>query len=350
MQNSNNDPNVLRRQIEAFCKKIGKNKLLVQGAGGNVSWKINQSLWVKASGRWMGKNISKQETLFTCLKLGPNEYQKFSKNLNLTLELCDPAQPRPSIETPFHALLPQRIVCHLHEVRATSILVQENAEIILSSLIPSDINWQLIPYVKPGIKLAQEIKLAFIKNPNIDVYFLANHGIIIVAEDVLSVEKKLLKVTDAVSAITEKIVIGKTTPLKLELINQMMQFKYNFLKSESSISLTFNNWLLDNLSKFWPICPDTIVFLGSKSPKIFDSSKVLNYLNSKNTKDKFIIVRNCGIFFKNTYVSHAELEQFQFMIDLLIRVPMGAKISTLKPNQISELVNWDAEKFRQKLN
>lgn len=350
MQNSNNDPYILRRQIEDFCAKIGKNKLFVQGAGGNVSWKINETLWVKASGKWLGKNIAKQENLFTCLKLGPNEYQKFSKNPNLELELCDCTHPRPSIETPFHALLPQRIVCHLHEVRTTSILVQTNAEAKLSSLIPRDLNWKLIPYVKPGVALAQEIKVAFTKNPTTDVYFLANHGIIVVAEDVSSIEKKLFKVTDAISAITEKIFIDKTPPPKLELIKQMMQLNYNFLKSESSISLSFNNWLLENLSKFWPICPDTIVFLGSAPPKIFDSSEVLNYLNSKKTEDKFILVRNFGIFFKNRYVSEAELEQFQFMTDLLIRVPTGANITTLKPNQISELVNWDAEKYRQKLN
>ena len=39
--------------IKAFCKKIGSNSLLVQGAGGNISWKEDDVLWIKASGMWL---------------------------------------------------------------------------------------------------------------------------------------------------------------------------------------------------------------------------------------------------------------------------------------------------------
>lgn len=42
--------NNLRLQIENFCKKIGTNKSLVYGAGGNISWKESGLLWIKSSG------------------------------------------------------------------------------------------------------------------------------------------------------------------------------------------------------------------------------------------------------------------------------------------------------------
>ena len=42
--------NKLSSEIKYFCQKIGKNKLLVQGGGGNVSWKTNSKLCIKASG------------------------------------------------------------------------------------------------------------------------------------------------------------------------------------------------------------------------------------------------------------------------------------------------------------
>ena len=36
-----------------MCTMFGANPLLVQGAGGNVSWKEEDTLWVKASGTWL---------------------------------------------------------------------------------------------------------------------------------------------------------------------------------------------------------------------------------------------------------------------------------------------------------
>ena len=44
-----------------FCEKIGADKSIIQGAGGNVSIKIDDIIWVKASGTWLAdanrKNI-----------------------------------------------------------------------------------------------------------------------------------------------------------------------------------------------------------------------------------------------------------------------------------------------------
>ena len=40
----------IAEQIKLYCARIGADPLLVQGAGGNVSWKEDSILWVKASG------------------------------------------------------------------------------------------------------------------------------------------------------------------------------------------------------------------------------------------------------------------------------------------------------------
>ena len=42
------------KSIIKFCSKISKDELLVQGAGGNVSYKINDNeMLIKASGTWL---------------------------------------------------------------------------------------------------------------------------------------------------------------------------------------------------------------------------------------------------------------------------------------------------------
>ena len=45
--------NSIKESVEEFCHKIGQDELLVQGAGGNISWKNGNELWVKASGKWL---------------------------------------------------------------------------------------------------------------------------------------------------------------------------------------------------------------------------------------------------------------------------------------------------------
>ena len=49
----------IEEQVKAFCAWIGKDPLLVQGAGGNVSWKDGDTLWVKASGTWLADATEK---------------------------------------------------------------------------------------------------------------------------------------------------------------------------------------------------------------------------------------------------------------------------------------------------
>jgi rhamnose utilization protein RhaD (predicted bifunctional aldolase and dehydrogenase) len=38
-------------EVKTYCSQIGADPLLVQGAGGNASWKEGDTLWIKASGK-----------------------------------------------------------------------------------------------------------------------------------------------------------------------------------------------------------------------------------------------------------------------------------------------------------
>ena len=55
-----NTATALETQIKEFCSELGNEPLLVQGAGGNVSWKDECTLWVKASGMWLVDSDSKE--------------------------------------------------------------------------------------------------------------------------------------------------------------------------------------------------------------------------------------------------------------------------------------------------
>ena len=59
----------MKKLISNFCQRIGADPLLVQGAGGNVSWKEGDDLWVKASGTWLADAVS--QDIFIPVSLTP---------------------------------------------------------------------------------------------------------------------------------------------------------------------------------------------------------------------------------------------------------------------------------------
>ena len=65
------------RKISKLSKKIGDDIDLIQGAGGNVSEKIGDDLWVKASGCWLSDALKENifisvnyKNIFICIYLG----------------------------------------------------------------------------------------------------------------------------------------------------------------------------------------------------------------------------------------------------------------------------------------
>ena len=48
-------------EVTDYCAHIGADPLLVQGAGGNVSWKEDGTLWIKASGKWLAGAPARRE-------------------------------------------------------------------------------------------------------------------------------------------------------------------------------------------------------------------------------------------------------------------------------------------------
>jgi len=64
----NRHEDALRSSVIEYCAAIGADPLLVQGAGGNVSWKESDTLWVKASGTWLKEAV--QKDIFVPVEIG----------------------------------------------------------------------------------------------------------------------------------------------------------------------------------------------------------------------------------------------------------------------------------------
>ena len=60
--------------VKTFYSRIGKDRLLVQGTGGNVSWKEADMMWIKASGTWLDDALEENLIILSDMLLNSFRY------------------------------------------------------------------------------------------------------------------------------------------------------------------------------------------------------------------------------------------------------------------------------------
>lgn len=166
---------------------LGANPTYIQGGGGNISIKIDDTtMLVKASGLCLrditldyGFVAVDYQTLRTGLRTIDTHTDLntlIATSDQLVATCTDPkATLRPSIETGFHALLGP-VVFHTHAAYANLLTCSLEGRDIIATLFPTAL---YIPYNTPGIALTLAIQEALTTAPDTTVLFLENHGVII---------------------------------------------------------------------------------------------------------------------------------------------------------------------------
>ena len=104
----------IRNSVERLCHKISKDRLIIQGAGGNVSWKTDTHLWIKLSGTWI--EDAQNKDIFGSIRRDKLNNLIHKENFFVAPTLMDQENVRPSIEVMLHAVIDKRFVFHLHMV------------------------------------------------------------------------------------------------------------------------------------------------------------------------------------------------------------------------------------------
>lgn len=331
------------KSVKSFCSKVGTDKLLVQGAGGNVSWKEADVMWIKASGTWLADALEKN--IFVPVDLVHLQKAIAEKSLDVTPVVTDGHTMRPSIETILHALMPQDIVVHVHAIEALSYLVREGYIEDFKSKIPLEITWVNTEYARPGEELAQAVYDALENAPQPDVVFLQNHGIVIGANSIEEIEEILAKVLTSL----------KVNHVELELIERDIapvavngSVNYTPIQNVKLQQLALNKQLFGQLAENWAMYPDHVVFLGAE-PFAYDSVNELFQLEKTlQPLPQLIFVKDVGVFTKDE-VTPAIIEQLDCFYEVLTRQNEAYKINTLTFQQIGHLLNWEAEEYRKKI-
>lgn len=336
---------MLLHSINQISHALGADPLIIQGGGGNISFKDpkSNSIWIKASGKWLEHANTENIYLEIDLHKGkewlssgkddfPNDWQKVSNS---------GTQLRASIETSLHLLFESSVVVHTHPVSILSHVVQEDPQKTLSPLL-GNIHWALIPYQKPGRDLAKAIS----QHPqfgNCSIFILQNHGLVVCANTPEEAQAMTLDVIQKTSK------TAKESRFDISKINKahgfMERMGYKLPSNPLIHSLACNPSSLESFGrKNNVLYPDQAVFLGKNAVVISDVEKKIPPANAP-----FVVIPDVGVFIHQSASVMVEA-MLLCHAEVLARVPADAHLNYLSDSAVAELTNWDAEKYRQSVN
>lgn len=328
-------------QVKAFCARIGADPLLVQGAGGNVSWKDGVDLWVKASGTWLAEAESKE--IFVPVNLAHLQDALAKQDFSVKPEANSNSGLRPSIETLLHALMPHRVVVHLHAVEILAHLVRVNARQKIEDFVGDAVKWIFVDYFKPGADLARAVSEELKNRPDADVVFMGNHGVVIGGMDVDDVVATLNTLTFKLK--TEASLPAPENGPATRQSDFLARGYVPCIDKEVNL-LALKDELIIRLRHEWALYPDHVVFLGAEAITLEINFRILELDERAHSKPPFIIAIGDRVY-ESLAATPAQKSQLRCYVDVLSRQRSQEELSTLSDLQVAELLDWDAEKYRQ---
>ena len=332
----------MRHDIRNYCARVGQEPLLVQAAGGNVSWKESGTLWIKASGAWLadaGKNDIfvpvALDALRAALAAGPS-------HLRLP-EATEGRALRPSIETFMHVVMPQRIVFHLHAIEALAVLVRADAQETLRARLQDRFHWEWVQYRQPGARLARSVAVVLGRSPDTNVVLLQNHGILIGGDTIGEIDRLIKALLLALKQDIASNESGSQPIHKAPNALPIGSFEYVAIEDARIQNLVHTPELYRRLSEAWALYPDHVVFLGESAPAFENRCEASRY--GRKRRPPLLFIRGEGVFAKPDF-SQAQRAQLVCYYEILTRQKPQDVLVELTKEEIHDLLHWEAERYR----
>jgi len=314
--------------LAALSAKIGADPMLIQAAGGNTSVKDGDVMWIKASGTLLAEALDKDIFVPCNLSAMRDSLTRGEARADQAQEFAlVPGGLRPSIETSLHAVFPQRVVVHAHCVHTLAHAVQADPVAAIGAKLDA-FDWGIVPYVKPGANLAGQVR--GVVEQGCDVVVLGNHGIIVAAETAEDAGALLARVFEALRVVPVPI-----------LNTNLGDVPEGWVIGPAALSYIALDPVRLAMATGGSLYPDHVIFCGvgalaAQTPPDGDTPP-------------FVLIPGQGALLRAD-ASAGVQALAQCLGDVLMRVPEGAALNYLTLEQNGELLNWDAEKYRQALN
>ena len=306
-----------------FSTLIGKNPLYVQGAGGNTSIKNASIMWIKASGTELAD--AERRNIFVAVDkhAAKAEAQGKGDGSCITTTLDFNTTLRPSIETTFHAALNWSVIAHTHSVASLVHTICPEGRLKIQKKLVG-LPYVIVPYAKPGLPLTREILARVTLKTK--VIILENHGLVCCGNTVEDVAKTMNDV--------EKH-LQMPVCAKVNLQSKGIAPAGYSWAEESWIARDQRACHLAMAGSYYP---DHVVFLGPALSDVIGKDRHPAY-----------ILPSQGILVK-TDITPTQQSMLKCLSNVLSRLPKNWTPEPIGIKAEEELLNWDAEKYRQALS
>lgn len=313
----------------AYAARIGRDPLLVQGAGGNVSAKGGGIAWVKASGTWLAQ--AEDRDILVPVRLAPMldalETEAAEDAGRFVARELDRSGLRPSIEATLHAAMPHRVVVHVHCVDTIAWACLRDAEAALAGPL-CGLAWCFVPYVRPGPPLTRSLLRRM--RPGTDVAVLGNHGLAVGADTVAGAEALVAEVGHRLRR------AARPAPAPdLAALRALASGTEYAPAADPVTHATALDPLRLAVARRGSLYPDHVVFLG---PGISEAPG----------KAAIWVAPGAGVLLRRD-ASAGATALARCLADVSARLGPADDITALSSAEEAELLGWDAEKYRRAL-
>jgi ribulose-5-phosphate 4-epimerase/fuculose-1-phosphate aldolase len=328
--------------LRELSGRLGRNPLLAQASSGNTSIKIDDVLWIKASGKWLIQ--ADAEDFLVPVPL--TEAQRCLRGNRAIHQTVPNSQGRTcaSIETAMHAVLPQRVVIHVHSVNAIAWAVSEDGPHQLSTRL-SGLPWQWIPYTSSGASLAREIAIALSRASKTTIFVLGNHGLVVSGNSCHAAEQLLLEVEQRLIIPLRPAPPPNEGPLQRILAGSVWSLPadagvHSLATDSDSRRILAGGVLYPCQALFLPGMP------GWASSRLFHEPLCDP---QRYSTQRVLFVDNHGILVKRQ-MTRAEREMLVGLTNVVQRIHPSASIRYLTEPEVSDVLNGSGEQYRRSAN
>lgn len=325
--------------------KCGQDPLLVQAAGGNTSIKEDGVLWVKASGTELADTLLKD--IFLPVRLAPlltgleRGDPACETSADFVVKELNPKGLRPSIETTFHAVLPQRVVVHVHCVETISWASREDGEGELRTRLKG-LDWVWVPYARPGLPLSMGLRARMSPIPSVVV--LGNHGLVVAAETVEGAAKLLVEVGRLL-----RRPAAEPKPANWARLEEAAKGSSFVPVRDPQVHGIATDPFRLEVAAMGSLYPDHVIFLGPSVVVLGEGESAADALvREPRPIAPLLLVPGAGALLPQAALPSAHALA-RCLADVTARLRPGEPLHYLTPKDEMALLNWDAEKYRQAL-
>jgi rhamnose utilization protein RhaD (predicted bifunctional aldolase and dehydrogenase) len=321
-----------------LTERVGTDPLLTQASTGNSSIKVDGSLWMKASGKWMADAL--RDDIFTPLKL--------AEIRDCLSHGADPAERYPgvSLETAMHAALPHRVVLHVHSINTIAWAVRGDAPSQLERRLEG-LPWRWVPYRAPGLPLSLELERTLSGCPEACVFVLGNHGLVIGGEDAVAVGR-LLAETERRLALCPR----PAHPADYTVLMEMAGDSSWDLPEDDETHALGTDPISRKILQGGLLYPCQAIFSDSTTSELFRA--IPGPTCGGDWRDRyrdrpFLIVEGRGLIV-NRALTPSEIAMLSGLAQVVQRVPASAPVRYLAASEVAEISSRVTDRYRELAN